>query len=76
MAKLNKIYQEIMNATHDISVENTNKNDIDYSEIVIPFSQILKTYRPIDVYSGKEKIPFKERDVEYRTILRQEFIGL
>ena len=76
LAKLEKIYQEIMNESVDISVEDVIEIDIDYSEIVIPFSQIFKGYRPIDVYSGKEKIPFNKRDPEYRMILRQEFTKL
>ena len=73
LAKLEQIFQEIMDASHEISYECISENDIDYSEIVIPFSKIFKTYKPIDEYSGKEKIPFNERDPEYRMILRQEF---
>jgi len=66
---LKEIYREINEGLH----ENSLELDVDYSKIVIPFSKICKTYKPIDVYSGKEKIPFNERDPEYRMILRQEF---
>jgi hypothetical protein len=43
------------------------------SDIIIPFSRIFKTYKHSDIYSGTEKIPFQERDPEYKLILRQEF---
>jgi len=49
------------------------EKDIDYSKVVIPFSKIFKSYKPNDIYSGNEKIPFKERKNEFRMILRQEF---
>lgn len=48
-------------------------SDFEISQVVIPFSKICKSYKPIDIYSGNEKIPFKERDPEYKMILRQEF---
>jgi hypothetical protein len=43
------------------------------SDLVIPFSRLFKSYKPSDIYSGTEKIAFKERDPEYKMILRQEF---
>ncbi|MFX0007782.1 MAG: hypothetical protein ACFFA7_09490 [Promethearchaeota archaeon] len=43
------------------------------SDIIIPFSKLFKIYKSSDIYSGTEKIPFKERDPEYRMILRREF---
>lgn len=43
------------------------------SEIVIPFSRLFRKYESTDIYSGAEKIPFKERNPEYKMILRQEF---
>ena len=51
------------------------KSDIhnDISTIIIPFSKVFKNKRQLDIYSGNEKIPFKERDPEYKIILRQEF---
>lgn len=47
--------------------------DVDYSKIVIPFSKMYKSSRMNYLYSGDEKIPFKERDPDYRLILHQEF---
>jgi len=45
----------------------------DLSKAVIPFSKIVGSSKSIDIYSGNEHIPFKERDPEYKIILRQEF---
>ena len=47
--------------------------DPDISRLIIPFSQICKTYKLTDIYSGNETIPFNERDPEYKMNLRQEF---
>ncbi|MFX0024547.1 MAG: hypothetical protein ACFE9S_19690 [Candidatus Hermodarchaeota archaeon] len=43
------------------------------SELLIPFSRFFKAYNHSDIYSGTEKIPFQERDPEYKMILSQEF---
>ena len=50
-----------------------SEQDMDISHLVIPFSKLCRNYESPDIYSGKEKIPFKERDPEYKMILRQEF---
>ncbi len=73
LAKLEQIYQEIMKDSYEIPHENIPDTDIDYSEIVIPFSQMFNSYKPRDIYSGKEKLRFKERKREFKMILRQEF---
>lgn len=73
LGKLEKLFQEIIETTHETSQVDISERDTDFSQIVIPFSKVFKAYKPIDVYSGKEKIPFNERDPEYRMILRQEF---
>jgi len=67
--KLNKINNK--NSYDEIS-------EIDYniSEIVIPFSRLFRNYESTDVYSGKEKVPFKKRDPEYKIILMQEFSNI
>ncbi|UCD02214.1 MAG: hypothetical protein JSV23_04130 [Promethearchaeota archaeon] len=67
--KPKEIFHEIIGK----SSENSLERDIDISQIVIPFSKMFGSYKISDIYSGKEKIPFKERDPEYKTILRQEF---
>ena len=73
IGKLERLFREIIGTTHETSYVDISESETDFSQIVIPFSKIFKTYKPIDVYSGKEKIPFNERDPEYRMILRQEF---
>ncbi|MHA1884444.1 MAG: hypothetical protein ACXAAI_12480 [Promethearchaeota archaeon] len=55
--------------------EESPEREFDFSRAIIPFSKINKSSKPADIYSGAEKIPFKERDPEYRMILRQEFSG-
>jgi hypothetical protein len=72
-AKLEQIYQEIMKDSYEVPYENIPDTDIDYSEIVIPFSQMFNSYKPRDIYSGNERIPFKERKREFKAILRREF---
>ncbi|MFX1487654.1 MAG: hypothetical protein ACFFBI_00780 [Promethearchaeota archaeon] len=57
----------------DNSSNNHTERNLDISRIIIPFSKLFKSFKPADVYSGDEKIPFKDRDPEYRMILRQEF---
>lgn len=69
VGKPRKIYNEIM----QVSYENHSAKDSDILQLIIPFSQIFKTYKLIDVYSGNQTIPFNERDPEYKLILRQEF---
>ncbi len=64
--KLNKMYFKN-------SYKRISDKDFNISELVIPFSKIFSSQKSIDVYSGKEKIPFKERDPEYKMILREEF---
>jgi len=67
---LEEIYQNINEESYEIFLEF---DVIDYSKIVIPFSKTFKSNKPKDIYSGKESIPFKERDPEFKMILRQEF---
>ena len=67
--RLERKYPEIM----ENSFEGDTKEDIDISQLIIPFSKLSRRYTVPDVYSGKEKIPFKERDPEYKMIFRQEF---
>ena len=67
--KSEKVLQEFLESSY----KNISKSETDISQIVIPFSKMFKTYKPADIYSGVEKIPFKERDSEYKSILKQEF---
>ena len=60
---------------HDI-YEMSSESENDFSRAIIPFSKFFKSYKPMDIYSGTEKIPFKEREPEFRIILRQEFSNI
>jgi hypothetical protein len=67
--KIIELYQENLQ-------EELLDDHLDISKIVIPFSRLFKKYKTSDIYSGTEKIPFQERNLEYRIILRQEFENL
>ena len=69
LRKISNRYQEISKKSKNIRLENK----FDISKVIIPFSKIIGISKPIDIYSGNELIPFKERDPEYKIILRQEF---
>ena len=62
-------FQRVLNGIQENDVER----EPDISRIIIPFSTAFKSYKPTDIYSGTEKIPFIERDLEYKLILKQEF---
>ena len=53
--------------------DEISKEHFDISRVIIPFSRLFMKYDSSDIYSGTEKIPFKERDLEYKMILSQEF---
>ena len=69
--KLEKPHQEQLKNIYQMISEE----DIDISKLVIPFSKLNRSYKIPDVYSGAEKIPFKERDPKYKMILKQEFVN-
>ena len=64
---------EIYHETNEDSYDSINELNIDFSKIVIPFSKVFNSYKSVDIYSGMERILFKDRDPEYKMILRQEF---
>ena len=37
------------------------------------FSNLCENTSPLDIYSGKDSIPFEKRDSLYKNILRKEF---
>lgn len=47
--------------------------EINIAKIVIPFSEFGETKRKADLYEGTEKIPFSDRDSQYKRILMDEF---
>ena len=66
---------EIVDSVYDQYQHNNERINLthDISQLVIPFSKVFKSYKPKDIYSGNENIPFKEREPEYKMLLRQEF---
>ncbi|MFX1477568.1 MAG: hypothetical protein ACFFCI_05520 [Promethearchaeota archaeon] len=63
----------LINNKSDSSEKVKPESQFKVSSVIIPFSKLFKSFKPADIYSGDENIPFKERDPEYRMILRQEF---
>jgi hypothetical protein len=58
-----------------IEISNYETMELVLTEILVPFSEILKTTGTPDIYYGYEKIPFDKRDPLYKSIMRQEFTG-
>ena len=50
-----------------------NDDFFDLSCVIIPFSDLIQKIPRLDVYTGRENIPFEERDLEYKNILLTEF---
>jgi hypothetical protein len=73
LGKLEKLYQEIVETTYETSHKEISEKERYFSQIVIPFSKMFNRYKSRDIYSGEEKIPFKDRNQEFKMILRQEF---
>lgn len=63
-----------------IGIVKVNKKDFydklfpDVSELIIPFSEFFKNHNSHYIYTGKERIPFAERDPEYIGIMKKEFL--
>jgi len=47
--------------------------ELELSEIVVSFKDLLGYIRAEDVYSGKEEIPFREKYIEFQKIMLSEF---
>ncbi|MHA1479497.1 MAG: hypothetical protein ACTSPU_14985 [Promethearchaeota archaeon] len=43
------------------------------SDFVISFKELFNHIKTIDIYSGKENIPFREKDEEFQRLLLSEF---
>ncbi len=63
------IYQEFIES----SFENIPERETNISQLIIPFANVFKSNKTRDIYNGNEKIPFNEREPEFKMILRQEF---
>ncbi|MFX1390304.1 MAG: hypothetical protein ACFE9Z_09600 [Promethearchaeota archaeon] len=65
----------MINLYHENILEILSEDHLDLSKIVIPFSRLFKTFKTTDIYSGIEKIPFKERNREFKRIFQHEFLN-
>ena len=69
---------EIIEKKNPVLKENIyivpNDDFFDLSRAIIPFSDLIKKYPRLDLYTGRENIPFEERDLEYKKILLTEFL--
>ncbi len=63
------IYQEYIESSY----EKYQEREFDISQIIIPFSNVCKSFKARDIYNGNEEMPFNARDAEFKMILREEF---
>ncbi|MFX0145403.1 MAG: hypothetical protein ACFE9C_15170 [Candidatus Hodarchaeota archaeon] len=56
-----------------IKQEISRTKPINFTDIIIPFSEFGESKDSPDLYDGSEKIPFNERDPQYKAILKYEF---
>jgi hypothetical protein len=56
-------------------VTKQEEKPIDIRKLALPFSELIEHATPLEVYNGKEKIPFNRRHPEYQVIFRNEFAG-
>ena len=47
--------------------------ELNLSDFIIPFKEIFNHIKTIDIYSGNENIPFREKDEEFQRLLLSEF---
>jgi len=53
--------------------KNYFQSEYELSEIMISFKELINQIKAIDIYSGKENIPFREKDEEFQRLLLSEF---
>ena len=56
-----------------IEISEYETMELVLTEILTPFSEILKSTCIPDIYYGYEKIPFEKCDPLYKSIMREEF---
>jgi hypothetical protein len=56
-----------------IKISDYDSIELVLSDLIIPFSKVLKSSNRPDIYSGYEKIPFEKRDPLYKSMMRAEF---
>jgi len=51
-----------------------DEDSINFSNVIIPYSNFFPRIKLFDLYSGEENIPFEERAPEFKKILQAEFL--
>ena len=67
--KLEQFYMDVQKRRKEVSPELYSS----CSSYVIPFSKMFERKESQYIYFGNEKIPFKEMNPEFKTVLRREF---
>jgi hypothetical protein len=50
------------------------EDDLDYSAMILSFSDFFHKIELLDIYTGEENIPFEEMESEYKEMLEAEFL--
>ena len=50
-------------------------HELELSDSIIPFRELLGYIGVEDIYSGKEVIPFREKHIDFQEIMLSEFIA-
>lgn len=69
LTKLEKFYEDVQKSRKEVSPELYPSN----SDYVIPFSKMFERKESRYIYIGDEKIPFTEKNPDFKTMLRHEF---
>ena len=48
--------------------------ELELSEVIVSFKELFSNIEAVDIYSGKEEIPFQEKHIEFKQIMVSEFI--
>jgi len=48
--------------------------ELELSNTIVSFKELLGYIGAEDIYSGKEEIPFREKNIEFQKIMLSEFI--
>jgi hypothetical protein len=64
-------YKKIVDVEQEIEEVETF---LDISQLIIPFSIAFNSNHAPDIYTGEEIIPFREKNLNFKEILINEFI--
>jgi len=49
--------------------------ELELSDIVVSYRELLSYIGEKDIYSGEEEMPFREKNIEFQKIMLSEFIN-